>query len=416
MKPDKPIQLETTFRKYTLGVVLGEGGSGRVYQATDDSGETHAIKLLHSASTASDKRKRFQNEIRFCSGHGHPHVISVTDTGVYISESGSAPFYVMPLYGSSLRDLLKQCVQPDQVLSLFTQILDGVEAAHLQKVIHRDLKPENILYDAERKWLLVADFGIAHFEEEELYTAIATRDGARLANFQYAAPEQRARGGIVDHRADIFALGLMLNEMFTGDVPHGTGYKPIAAAAPQYAYLDDLVSMMIRQVPSERPLSIAKIKDELIARGHDFVHQQRLSALKRTVVADSDIDDPLVLNPIELRRWDYQNGMLIFYLSQPINEMWAQAFRKPKTGTSVMNKEPAVFILQGDEARISASEHNAPDVLKYFKEWLAPVNQAYAEMVRYEKAQKLAKQQDELRRKVEQEETRKRILDKLKPS
>jgi serine/threonine protein kinase len=415
MKRDKPIQLETAFRKYTRGPLLGEGGAGHVYHATDDSGGVHAIKILRAEGAPSEKRKRFQNEIRFCSGHDHAHVLSVTDTGVYTTGSSSAPFYVMSLYSSSLRYLLKQGVQPNQVLPLFTQILNGVEAAHLQKVIHRDLKPENILYDAERKRLVVADFGIAHFEEEELYTAVETRDALRMANFQYAAPEQRTRGGIVDHRADIFALGLMLNEMFTGDVPHGTGYKPIAAAAPPYAYLDELVAAMLRQVPSERPLSIAKIKDELIARGHDFVHQQRLSALKQTVVVDSDIDDPLVLNPIELSRWDYQNGMLIFYLSRPINEMWAQAFRKPKTGTSVMNKGPETFVLQGNEARISASEHNASDVLKYFKEWLAPVNQAYAEMVRYEKAQKLASQREELRRKVEQEEMRNRILDKLKP-
>jgi serine/threonine protein kinase len=375
----------------------------------------YAIKLLHPASAKSEKRKRFQNEIRFCSGHDHAHVICVTDSGVYASESSSAPFYVMPLYGSSLRDLLQQGIQQDQVLPFFTQILDGVEAAHLEKVIHRDLKPENILYDAQSKKLVVADFGIAHFAEDELYTPVETRENSRMANFQYAAPEQLMRGSVVDHRADIFALGRLLNQLFTGNIPHGTAYKTIAAVAPNYAYLDDLVATMIRQIPSERPSSIAKIKDELIGRGHEFVHQQRLSSLKRTVIADSDIDDPLVRNPMELVSAGYENGMLILRLSQPVNDMWQRAFRNFGGHTAVGNKGPDAFLLQGNEARIGASEHDVTDILRYFKEWLPLVNQTYAKMVRSEKEQKLARQREELRRKIEQEETRKRILDKLKP-
>jgi serine/threonine protein kinase len=80
----------------------------------------------------------------------------------------------------------------------FSQLLDGVEAAHLQQVVHRDLKPENVLHDTKSDQLTVADFGIAQFEEEELYTLIETTPNRRLANFQYAAPEQRNRGAAVD--------------------------------------------------------------------------------------------------------------------------------------------------------------------------------------------------------------------------
>jgi serine/threonine protein kinase len=109
------------------------------------------VKLLRPALATSEKRKRFKNEIRFCSRHEYAHVIRVTDSGIYSSESSSAPFYVMPLYSSSMRELLKQGIRHDEVLPFFVQILDGVEAAHLEKVIHRDLKPENILYDAKSK-------------------------------------------------------------------------------------------------------------------------------------------------------------------------------------------------------------------------------------------------------------------------
>lgn len=348
MKRNKATQVESAFRTYTLGRGIGEGGSGRVHEASDDSGELHAIKLLHPKFATSEKRKRFQNEIQFCSLHEHPHVIRVIDSGLYFSESSNAPFYVMPLYSSSLRELLKQGIQHDQVLQLFTQILDGVETTHFHKVIHRDLKPENILYDAQGKRLVVADFRIAHFEEDELYMVVKTRGHDRMANFQYAAPEQRTPGRSVDYRADIFALGFMLNEMFTGNDPHGTRYKTVADAAPQYAYLDELVATMVNQEPGERPSSIAKVKDELIAWGNDFVHQQRLSSLKRTVVADSDIDDPLVVNPIELVRDDYDNGTLILYLSQPVNDLWGHAFRNFGGYESMAGKGPDAFRLQGN--------------------------------------------------------------------
>jgi serine/threonine protein kinase len=96
------------------------------------------------------------------------------------------------------------------VLPYFGQLLDGVEAAHLHKVIHRDLKPENVLYDAASDRLVIAAFGVARFEEETLYTLIETMPNTRLATFLYSAPEQRVRGGKVDQGADIYALGLIL--------------------------------------------------------------------------------------------------------------------------------------------------------------------------------------------------------------
>jgi len=143
------------------------------------------------------------------------------------------PFYVMPLYDSSLRKLMEGGVSPGDVLKLFNDILDGVEAAHLQNVFHRDLKPENLLVEMPGRRIVVADFGIAHFEEEDLFTAVKTGD-ERLANYRYSAPEQRTPGGSVDHRADIFALGLILNEMFTGELAQGTAHKLVAAADPNF--------------------------------------------------------------------------------------------------------------------------------------------------------------------------------------
>ena len=289
-RSQKSRAFETTFSLYTETGFLGEGGAGRVYKVTDEEGRPFALKILHSASTP--QRKRFKNEIAFCSKKSSPHIVAVLDHGFSMVAEKACPFYLMPLYAGTLRSLLKTGLQHDVVLPYFSQILDGVEAAHLQEVVHRDLKPENILHDGSSNTLVIADFGIARFTEEALFTAVETRAQDRLANFLYAAPEQRIRGRDVGPRADIYALGLILNEMFTGEVLQGTGHKQIGSVAPQYAYLDALIDRMVRHSPDDRPTSIAEIKQELIARGNEFVAQQRLSQLKNTVVPESDIEDP----------------------------------------------------------------------------------------------------------------------------
>src|SRR5205823_6061974 len=111
-------------------------------------------------------------------------------------------------------------------------------------------------------------------------------------NFQYAAPEQRRRGSKVEYPADIYALGLILNEMFTGLVPHGTRYKTISSVVSDHRYLDDMVAEMLDQSVEERTNSIAEVKRQLIGRGVEFANLQRLSELNQTVVPVTEIDDP----------------------------------------------------------------------------------------------------------------------------
>ena len=234
----------------------------------------------------------------------------------------------MPLYSGSFRKLLNQRVQPDKALDHFIQILDGVEAAHLKGVVHRDLKPENILYDDRNEQLVIADFGIASFQEEELYTAVETKDTDRLANFRYAAPEQRHPGKSVDLRADIFTLGLILNEMFTGEVVSGVGYKTIADVVPEQAYLDEIVSQMIQQDPSARFSSVREIKQRLSVLQKTFLSQQKISELSGEVVPESEIDDPIVADPPKLIDFDWTDGALTLILSCPVNDKWVQASGK----------------------------------------------------------------------------------------
>lgn len=406
----KSIVFETAFARYTATKIHGESGSGRVYRATDDDGSIHAIKVLDHTKATRERRKRFKNEVLFGMLNRHPHLITVVDHGVHTHGQESVPFYVMPFYERSLRTLINVKMAPNNVLKYFAHLLDGVEAAHLQKVIHRDLKPENVLHDKETDRLLVADFGIARFKEEEIFTLVETAPNARLANFQYAAPEQRRKGMPVEQRADIYALGLMLNEMFTGEVPQGTAYKTIAAVASEYSYLDEMVAAMLRQGPRARPASIYEIKQQLIARKNDFITQQRLSELRQTVIPIGEIDDPLILDPPRLVEVDYRNGELLLRLQRPVTPKWVQEFHNFNHYKAPSGKEPARFSFNADVARIPAGEQQVQEIVDYFKHWLPEVQRRYHQKIDCEKRAAESRRREELAAKIAEEERRLRLL------
>lgn len=245
------------------GPPIGEGGSGRVFRASSSIGDAFAIKMLDPDRATSSKVKRFKNELNFGRRVRHDHIVAIVDSGMCTVREKETPFFVMPLLDGSLRSLIEESLTPEHAFRLYEGLLDGVAFAHERGVWHRDIKPENILLDSSNDRLLLGDFGIAHFEEDELHTAVETKDAERLANFQYAAPEQRKRGSPVDQRADIYALGLILNEMFTRMVPHGSGYPRIGGVNGKYAFVDEIVDRMIRTRPEDRYASVDAVKTDL---------------------------------------------------------------------------------------------------------------------------------------------------------
>jgi len=372
---------ESAFNSYnTINKAPMEGATGRIYEVIDDSEKKYALKLLKKERINTRSLKRFQNELYFCLRNRHENIIEIQDFG-YIEDGGKkCPFYIMPLYNNSLRELLNQKISHQEVLKIFSKILDGIEAAHLLNVWHRDLKPENILCDTDGENLVITDFGCAHFTEELLITQIETRPNERLANFQYAAPEQREKNSKVDHRVDIWALGLLLNEMFTNKVIAGTGYLTVASVAPDYAYLDQLIEKMIKQNPDERPSSIDEIKQELIVRKNKFIKQQELDQQKRRVITKHKVKDPLVLNPIKLVVGDigYSNGRLIFYLNQKPNHEWIDEFRRPESYISIPDYwKPDKFHFNGDKIEILADIKNAQNILNMIKDYINIANERY---------------------------------------
>jgi serine/threonine protein kinase len=292
------------------------------------------------------------------------------------------------------------------VLPLFSQILNGVEAAHLLKVVHRDLKPENCLYNAQNSTLVVTDFGIAHFTAEELYTLVETGPHTRLANFQYAAPEQRSREAVVDQRADIYSLGLIPNELFTGQMPHGTDYKTIVTVAPDYAYLDDLVAEMLRQDPNGRPQSIEHVKNQLTGRGHEFIEKQRLDALKRTVVSTKEVTDPLISDPLRLVAAQWDDGNLTLKLSQAVNEAWVWALRNMGGSSSLLHKGPEYFRFSGNSAIIAARPRESQRIVDYFKRGLPQTNAVYADRIRADASRAEKEERERLRKEIANAELR----------
>ena len=253
---------ETIFDSYQAVEKVGEGGSGQVFRVESEDGQTYAVKCLDADKISTKKLKRFKNELYFCLRNVHINIIQVHDYGTTTFKGKECLFYVMPYHEATLRSLIEEGIGLKKIPQYFSQILEAVQVAHQREIWHRDLKPENILYDSSSDLLLVADFGIAHFCEEFLQTSVETGRQERLANFQYAAPEQRTKGRSVDFKADVYALGLILNEMFTGEVPHGTNYKIIASMAHDFAHLDELIERMIRQSPDERP-TIREVINEL---------------------------------------------------------------------------------------------------------------------------------------------------------
>ncbi len=248
----KPGQYKTHFDTYEKIEKIGEGGSGEVYKIKDESGNIYALKILNKGQQSKEKTSRFKNELYFCLKSCCPEIVSVVDFGVAGPEENNSFFYIMKYYVMSLRKALPSLNTPQKKLDAFKRILNGVSYAHHKNVWHRDLKPENILCSGDINEFVIADFGIAHFEEDFI-TEIETRPDTRLANFQYAAPEQRSKGEQVTSAADIYSLGLILNEMFTGQIPGGTDYKKVNENYPKYSYIDKLVENMIKREPTKRP-------------------------------------------------------------------------------------------------------------------------------------------------------------------
>ncbi|WP_428267197.1 serine/threonine protein kinase [Haliangium sp.] len=206
--------------RYRIVKKLGEGGMGEVYAAEHVHIEKRvAVKLLrHEVLTNPEAVTRFRQEARSASSIGHENIIAIEDFGKL--PDGRIYLCMELLEGQPLNDLLRESLAPDRVLGIVIQTCHGLAAAHAKGIVHRDMKPENIFVTiasngAEIPKLL--DFGIAKVSGNEGDNHL-TKTGMIFGTPYYMSPEQ-ALGKTVDHRADIYAMGVILYECFTGALP-----------------------------------------------------------------------------------------------------------------------------------------------------------------------------------------------------
>src|ERR1700756_3471040 len=200
--------------RYRIISLLGKGGMGEVYRADDLSlGQAVALKFLPEAATDEHTLVRFRNEVRIARRISHPNVCRVYDIG----QSDNQVFLSMEyIDGEDLSSLLRRIgrLPPDKALEIARKICAGLAAAHDKGVLHRDLKPSNIMLDG-RGEILIMDFGLAGVAKEI--------EDVRSGTPAYMAPEQLS-GKEVTARSDIYSLGLVLYELFTGK-PAYQGYS-----------------------------------------------------------------------------------------------------------------------------------------------------------------------------------------------
>jgi len=286
-RPEQQVDVQATLsaaltREYDIERELGRGGTARVYLARDRRHAREvAIKVLDPALGAAMSAGRFLREIRLAAGFTHPHILPLHDSG----EAAGLLYYVMPYVdGESLRERLARegALPIDAVTRLMREVTSALAYAHRRNVVHRDIKPANILF--EESHAVVADFGIARAlrqaresndgeEGDQLASGPLTATGVSLGTPAYMAPEQALGDGEVDHRSDLYSLGVVAYQALAGRHPFAgrSRIEMVTAHLSQQpeplgslrsdipAALGELVMRLLAKNPSDRPQSAEEV-------------------------------------------------------------------------------------------------------------------------------------------------------------
>ncbi|HSU54965.1 MAG TPA: serine/threonine-protein kinase, partial [Candidatus Dormibacteraeota bacterium] len=248
--PPSLAEVAAAFPQLEILELIGQGGMGFVYKARQPKLERFvALKILPQSSTADPRfAERFTREGRLLARLSHPNIVIIHDFG----QAGGF-FYLLMEYvdGANLRQAMRAGrFTPEQALAIVPKICDALQFAHNEGILHRDIKPENILLDSKGR-VKIADFGIAKLIGEPQAEAHLTGTGGTLGTPHYMAPEQVERPASVDHRADIYSLGVVFYEMLTGELPLGR-FQPPSQKVRVDVRLDDVVLHALEKEPSRR--------------------------------------------------------------------------------------------------------------------------------------------------------------------
>jgi hypothetical protein len=259
--PPTPAVLAPHFPQLEILRLVGQGGMGAVYQARQPKlDRLVAIKIL-PPEVARDPgfMERFSREARSLARLNHPNIVTIFDFG----ETDGLYYFTMEYVdGKNVRELLEAgALSPPVALKIIPQVCDALQYAHDEGFVHRDIKPENILLDKKGR-VKIADFGLARLIG--LTPTYLTLTGSQqiMGTLYYMAPEQMKRTHAVDHRADLYSLGVVFYEMLTGELPMGR-FAPPSHKARVDARLDPIVLRALAREPELRYQDAAELKREV---------------------------------------------------------------------------------------------------------------------------------------------------------
>ena len=299
-----PEEIAKLFPQFEIIECLGRGGMGAVYKARQPRLDRFvALKILLRERQGDNQfAERFAREARALARLNHPDIVAVYDFG----EAGGYPYLVMEFVdGLSLRQLLERGkLTPEEALVIVPKICEALQFAHQQGIVHRDIKPENILLDKHGQ-VKIADFGIAKILVPGAQDLSLTGGKDVVGTPHYMAPEQVEQPTKVDHRADIYSLGVVFYEMLTGELPLGK-FQPPSKKVQVDVRLDEVVLHALEKEPGRRYQHASDVKSDV-----------------ETIAATQSPSPPTGRSPVPVHvkrwrdLWPWDTGYLALFLSVP---------------------------------------------------------------------------------------------------
>jgi serine/threonine protein kinase len=259
--PPSVEQMAKLFPQLEILGFIGKGGMGAVYKARQPALERFvALKILPpTVAGAAGFAERFSREARALARLVHPNIVAVYDFG----QAGGLHYLIMEFVdGANLREVERAGrLAPAQALAIVPQICEALQFAHNEGIVHRDIKPENILLDKKGR-VKITDFGIAKMIGQSAGKASLTGAKDVVGTPHYMAPEQIEHAALVDHRADIFSLGVVFYEMLTGELPLGK-FQPPSQIVRVDVRLDEVVLHALEKEPERRYQQASEVKTQV---------------------------------------------------------------------------------------------------------------------------------------------------------
>jgi len=266
--PPVPEELAARFPNLEILELLGKGGMGAVYKARQRGlNRLVALKILPpEVGRDPTFAQRFEREAQALGRLNHPNVVTVYDFG----QTDGLYFFLMEYVdGVNLRQAIKAgSMTPEAALAVIPQVCDALQYAHDEGVVHRDIKPENILLD-RRGRAKIADFGLAKLLAHDPSEVHLTQTHQIMGTLRYMAPEQMEGTHQVDHRADIYSLGVVFYELLTGELPIGRFAAPSKKVHIDVR-LDEVVLRALEKEPELRYQQVSEVKMDVEAIYRDL--------------------------------------------------------------------------------------------------------------------------------------------------